>query len=75
MHELDENSKEIEYEMRMSIRFPETLMDKLDSLLTCMDRLKKMEDYGLMDEGKIYDIRDNIVVEFIKEAFYPEPAI
>lgn len=70
MKKLDNYSKGIEFGMRLDVRLPETLMDKLDSLLTCMDRLEQMEAYELMSEDKIDDIRDSITDEFIKEMFY-----
>ena len=70
MKKLDNYSKGIEFGMRLDVRLPETLMDKLDSLLTCMDRLEQMDAYELMSEDKIDDIRDNITDEFIKEMFY-----
>ena len=70
MKKLDNYSKGIEFGMRLDVRLPETLMDKLDSLLTCMDRLEQMDAYELMSEDKIDDIRDSITDEFIKEMFY-----
>ena len=70
MKKLDNYSKGIEFGMRLHVRLPETLMDKLDSLLTCMDRLAQMDAYELMSEDKIDDIRDSITDEFIKEMFY-----
>ena len=70
MKKLDNYSNGIEFGMRLDVRLPETLMDKLDSLLTCMDRLEQMDAYELMSEDKIDDIRDSITDEFIKEMFY-----